>query len=369
MQVNFRQGIVSAQDNFLSKNSNDGIDINVNNKPVVLNIAHKDTNYLFYESRNITDAWTSIFIGTYSWLYWDINPSTGERTFGQTSIQPIVQSSLPSNSQVDSFGIPYVTEGRHWFNPDTYIHYVRVGTQWRNVIRVFAGYITPNFTSFNPMTGSSSFFGSQISRNPLTFSGRILFDDVGKPLIRNNGTFATTEQKIFANGLRVDAFRLESNVVHAIATQNMTEFTIVALEYNKTCRIATYNDIFEKNIGVLMNSALIGDQCSIILQGIIENPNISSVSWNFNNSVDLWVDNGILVSTNPHIQNPTQFPVNKQPIAKVLSNNSINFITRIGGQEIIVPAIQDINVDDIINSILVDENGNVVTDGENVLTK
>jgi hypothetical protein len=322
MKVEFKQGIVSHQPSFIQKNTSDGVDILANNAPVILTIAHKDNNYLFYEPVSVSNAWSSTFDGDFSWLFWDLNPATGERTFGQTSIKPIVSATTPISGH-DEYGVPIVIEGRHWYNTANNVHLIRTASGWREVIRIFAGRITQNATSIESYFNNTTFTGTQIFNNTPTFSGRILFDDAGKPIVRNNKTFVTTENKIFASALRVDAFRLESNVIYAISEQNIAEFTLVAfIGVENKIRIAQYNDIGENNIGILMNNVLVGENASVVMQGIIENP-----LWDFSSvgNSQLWVNNGVLVDINPHIQNQSLYPKNKEPIAKAITKNSINF--------------------------------------------
>lgn len=370
MKVGFRQGIVSHQSSFLQKNASDGIDILANNAPVVLTIAHKDNNYLFYEPISITSAWSSTFDGIFSWLYWDINPVTGERTFGQTSIKPIVSASTPITGH-DEYGIPLVIEGRHWYNTANNVHLIKTAYGWREVIRIFAARIVPNATIIESYFNNSTFTGSQIFNNTNIHAGRVLFDDTGRPIIRNNKTFSTTENKIFASALRVDAFRLESNVIHTISEQNIAAYTIVSfIGIQDKIRISQYNDIGVYNMGILMNDVMVGENASVVMQGVIANP-----LWDFSSVGDaqLWVDNGNLVSINPHITNQSLYPKNKEPIAKALTKNSINFKSLINSNtievvdsevELPLATINDLGVSKLSVPAVNDENPIVVGDND-----
>ena len=100
MLINFRQGIVSQQQNgttpnFLVKNGN-GVDLLATyTAPTVIALAQGTADYLFQESTNQTLAWPGPFgNSTNYYLYWDINLKTGVRTFGYTTLAPVASTGL-----------------------------------------------------------------------------------------------------------------------------------------------------------------------------------------------------------------------------------------------------------------------------------
>lgn len=87
MHLNFRQGVVSGQragngDFTYLQILPNSVSIQATNTPLVLNIAHGQSNYLVTIEQTIQNAWpafgTPTFpAGTNYWLYVDVNPVTG----------------------------------------------------------------------------------------------------------------------------------------------------------------------------------------------------------------------------------------------------------------------------------------------------
>jgi len=95
MKINFRQGIISHQQMpFLQFVGGDTVDILADTRPVSVSIAHRGTNYTHAEDNTVNAAWSGI-TATNTWLYWDFNPLTFNRTFGHTDIEPISQPIAP----------------------------------------------------------------------------------------------------------------------------------------------------------------------------------------------------------------------------------------------------------------------------------
>ena len=107
MRLNFRQGIVSHQtssgvQDFLSVNPSGNIDLQANNRPVTITLAHHLTNYTFIEDFTVVDAWRGPFTnGVNYWLYWDFNLLTFDRTFGYTLLEPVAQDAEPGNGNTE----------------------------------------------------------------------------------------------------------------------------------------------------------------------------------------------------------------------------------------------------------------------------
>lgn len=128
MRVNFRQGIISHQTNFLTISGSGGspvnIDLNTNVRPTTITIAHVDRNYLFSEINPVDAAWTVPSTGS-RWLYWDFNPLTFERSFGVTDKEPIQQEVEPGYGDAQIVSITpgaagvgsFTIEGSYSFRP------------------------------------------------------------------------------------------------------------------------------------------------------------------------------------------------------------------------------------------------------------
>ncbi len=107
MRLNFRQGIVSHQSSsgvqdFLSVNPSGNIDLQANNRPVTVTVAHHNSNYTFIEDFTVVDAWRGPFTnGVNYWLYWDFSLLTFERSFGYTLLEPVAQDAEPGNGNTE----------------------------------------------------------------------------------------------------------------------------------------------------------------------------------------------------------------------------------------------------------------------------
>lgn len=271
--------------------------------------------------------------------------STFNGTTGETTIVPnqAVASSNISGSltlDIDSYGNPLRQTGRHWFDTANNRHYVWQGTMWVEVLRVFAARVV-NGTAIFPQTITlGSFTGTQIGNTASALSGRVLFDESSEPLRRDDRTFFTTEDQFFANAARVDAIRLESNVVRAqFPYENTTAaFSVVAWKAEGKAQTAEYNDTATTVVGILTEDVGINEVGSVIVQGVVTNP-----SWNWMTGVNavpigtpLWIDVGInkgnLTPHDPHLTNGSQYPIGRVPVARVLSNDTIVFEQGLGGK-------------------------------------
>ena len=312
MIINFRQGIIQHSNDgsvqtFLEKNVNN-VDLLVPNGPTLVSVSHLNENYTIVENVSILSAWSSIDTGTPTWLYWDINLGTGIRTFGSTIIEPTYGTTFPSSP----------VEDQHFFNTNDTQMYVYISGGWRTKIRVFAAKIWGS--TFSPLgfNGSTlSYNGSQVQINIESNTGTILFDENTQPLKRTNGTFVTTEQKIFSNGSQINVLRLESTTIPVISEQNISKFSVVKFSNFGKISLTTALDT-SPIIAISLNDMLVGYPGTVCIQGIVENSD-----WNFHTiGQELFIDDipGYLTPTNHHIGNPNHIPV-----AKVLSPNSIVF--------------------------------------------
>ena len=218
MRVPFRQGIIrypysgSLQD-FLVDNGAT-ITLNAANGVTEVTFAHRNTNYLVIENATVAGAWT-VSAGVEQWLYWDIDLLTGSRTFGTTLVEPTFGPTQPTSP----------SEDEHWFDTVNTIQFVYQSGSFVEVARVFAAKFDDNSGEFSSLSAglpNLPFAGSQVGSNISNFSGRIVFDNLGNVIIRENSELFTTEDQFFVSGSQMNAVRLESNVHYAKAANTVT---------------------------------------------------------------------------------------------------------------------------------------------------
>ena len=324
MHINFQQGIIfypntSGQQMFLAKTGS-YVSLQTQNGRTDIAFAYKTENYLVTEVSDVQNAWGPLLQSTDYWLYWDINLRTAVRTFGFTAVAPMFGMVQPT-------GI----EGLHWFDTNNTTMYCYTSGNWREVVRVFAAKVNNStFVGLGATSiGGYSFAGTQVNVFvPDVAVGRILIDDVGDPIRRLNGTFITTEDELFINGSPVNAIRLESSVVTATANENIARYQIVKYTDFGQINLAQYNDIQSTIIAISMEDIIAGNVGVVCVQGVITNP-----QWNFQTvGAPLWVSGiGLLSEQDSHITDVLNCPVEKTPIARVLTPYSIFFDQGLGG--------------------------------------
>lgn len=326
MLVNFRQGIISydtsiAPFSVAASTSGVNISLNVGTQPFVITVANRYENYLWSEPLTIT-PWTNLSqTGTY-WLYIDFNNVTFVRTFGVSTYAPIVGSTAPLTPAI----------GQHWYNTATSQMAYWTGSVWSPVIRLFlAKFIGPS-TFISLSANTPSFIGTTVGDNTPNSSGRVFYDAFGNPVIKKDKTFFTTEDEMFAQGTSINSVRLESNVFTAQSASPsiIPQYELVAFNQDGTVRIASYNDAGTTAIGMALQQITFGGAGAILLEGSVTNPN-----WNFTNQIGslLWVSGdypGTLQSTDPYIDNPVVYQIQRVPVARVIGPSSIIFLQGIG---------------------------------------
>ena len=324
MKLNFQQGIITYPSSgsiqtFLVKTGN-YVSLSTSNGRIDVTLSHGITNYLLTESTDQPNAWGPIPANTDVWLYWDISLLTGVRTFGHTLLQPSYGTSFPLSPATD----------QHFFNTTDKKMYVYENNAWREVIRLFAAKV--NNSTFSPLGVGfplKPYAGSQVGLNGVpTTAGRILIDDTGNPIRRQDNRFFTTEDDIFTNGSPVNTIRLEANVLTATALENLSAYQAVRFSEFGKINIATYDDLQTHAIAMLMETVGIGEVGTVIMQGTVTNPD-----WSFTTvGAKLWVDNsGVIVEVDPHISDPLNYPVGKPAIGRVITPNTIFFDQGLGG--------------------------------------
>lgn len=319
MNITFKQGIIKypasgAQQTFLQKNGTD-VNLVADNGSTLINFAHGNSNYIFEEFSTISQAWIGPFnVGIEYWLYWNIDTLTGARTFGHTLLAPLISANKPSAPLT----------GQHWYDLANNKMFVFETSIWRPVIRVFSTFYDGiDFSSMGIGIGAFPYAGSQVGITSINdVAGKILFNDDGKPVLKANREFYTSESIFNINGTNIDTLRLESlyNVVKA--NETLPKYHVVTYVDDGIVELANYNDT-DSIIAIVTEDAIIEQTANVILSGIVIN-----LAWNFTDAIGspLWVsENGELVNVDPHIAdvvlNNKQYP----PVAKILSPNSILF--------------------------------------------
>jgi hypothetical protein len=324
MRIDFQQGIITYpssnnQQVFLSKNGS-YVSLQTDNGRTDITFAHKTENYLYTESTNSPNAWGPLSPSTNYWLYWDINPRTAVRTFGFTTLAPIVNPIEPT-------GIT----NQHWFNTSINQMYVYQTGGWREVIRVFAAKVNNStFTGMGNLLSNTPFAGSQANLTSIgTLAGRIIVDNTGTPIRRSNGLFFTTEDDFFINGSPVNTIKLEASIVNATALENVAKYQVVKYTQFGGIHVAGYNDIQTTIIAMSLEDLIVNQVGTLCIQGVITNPN-----WNFVTvGAPLWVnDIGELTESNAHLVTPVTHTVSMVPIARVMSPTSIFFNQGLGAK-------------------------------------
>ncbi len=259
--------------------------------------------------------------------------------------QPITGTDLPVNIQYD----------QHWFNTRTNTMNVYDGSKWNEVIRVFATKInnstfTPLGSLYNIVTydghiitspSNTPFAGSQIGiNNTNTLVGRLIFDGNGKPIKRPNGSFFTTEHEFFVNGSPVNDIKLESNVIQAIALETIPKYHVIKYTDFNWIKLASYNDIQNTIISMATQDILKDDVGSHCVEGIFYDSN-----WNWTLvGAPLWInDTGELTTDNLFFTDLANHPVNKPPVAWVLSPTSVLFNPSLSS-EASIPTNNDVDL-------------------------
>lgn len=268
MRISFRQGIVRCPANFLEL-SNGAVNLVVPSaESVLVAFADGSSNYLLTERLNVPNAWPGPFpAGAQSfWLYWDLNIVTGAKTYGYTLYEPIESAVQPTFAQND----------QHWYNTAVNKMFVwnTAANRWQQKIRVFAAQLTGGAAFTSMSINSPLFTGTQtgISTPTQVFAGALIFDADGKIVKRNNGSFFTTEDVAVTGVASSSQVKLSGLVLEGEAQTNIPKFTVVQFtDFNKITT-ANSNVISEAPYGITDQDAATGDTVSVMMEGVITNP-------------------------------------------------------------------------------------------------
>ena len=309
MIVNFRHGVVSGALNASNLPSylqiaGTNVGINATNTPLVLTIAHLDSNYLVSVEQTVTAAWVGINATTTTYLYVDIDLTTATITYGSTAVAPIQQSSRPATAVND----------QHWFDTLNTTMRVRTNGVWVEKARLFIGSVSGSTFTYQP-------FGSQINVTGSEYpAGKIAFDLSGKPISKSSGEFFTTEDSFHVNGTisAPNAFGTRLQVV--TAAEAITPYSVVRYNAFDSVRLARYEDTDNTSMGIAMNGANAGERLSILPNGIVKN-----AAWNFPAvNASVYVDvNGLITTADPVLANSGRG--HQPPVGRVIATDTIVF--------------------------------------------
>ena len=307
MKLSFRQGIVRHQKDtygnqqFLLEQS-EGIDLITENDPTTITFAHKDRNYVYVEKRSVPLAWTGPFAqdGTNYWLYWDLDLVTGVRTFGHTTLEPLVGPTAPLPAAID----------QHWFDTATNTMKVFNGASYKERVRVFASKYV-NGTVIQSHTGGNVFEGSQVGLIQSAEGGALIFDDADKPLRRGDGTFITTADKLASGLPNASNIKIEALQFTARASTNIAAYHLVYLNDFDSILPADPLKLHNVPFGIIEEDAYTGEPVAVTTDGVICNPN-----WNWSEAgAELYIDNAGMITD--------QLQAGMLPIGYVLSQSEI----------------------------------------------
>lgn len=335
MRISFRQGIVAAPPSFLTTN---GATVNLTiASPTTVQVAFADglSNYLHTERTTVASAWVGPFVsGTNYWLYWDINPVTGIRTFGHTLLDPVEAASAPLSPASD----------QHWF--DMTANKMKVWNalagRWVSKIRVFAGMYQNGSLFVSMSINAPSFIGTQVGSLSATAveAGALVFDSNGKPLKRSTGAFFTTSDVVTASLASATMVKVGSIVIDAVATSNIPAYSIVQFSGFHQVELQTGLMQSDAVYGLIEANAVIGDVVNVVLDGVVTNP-----SWNWiaaGPGAPLYVDpTGVLTPTKPTDGVPVAAVVD---VTSILIRPMLQTVTTSGGGGggLAAPAYQDV---------------------------
>lgn len=273
MKLEFRQGIVRCQidgtgnPSFLTKESDGSISILAFTEPVIVTFAHGTADYLFEETNNVESAWSGFDDTVDQWLYWDLDPLDGHRTFGTTTLEPVASSSAPESPEA----------GQHWFDSSSAQMKVWNGAGWVVKIRVFAAKLASGSSIEYPYSVGASQGNLQSS----TYAGYILFDDndhaIRKYNARRAGVFMTTESPISTQMAKLANLRIETSMPEGIANQTIPQWSAVAFTDGRELSAASYNKPQYPAVGIANEAMSYGEARAFVNAGYIEDPN-----WNWN---------------------------------------------------------------------------------------
>lgn len=261
MRINFKHGIVKHQlPKFLTVNPT-SVNLFVEDTPLILTISTTTKDLLFVENTTITNAWAPIVAGIDQWLYIDYNSRTAARTFGITTVDPVVGPTPPLTPVAD----------QHWFDTTVDQMKVWVGNSWQLKIRIIVALLKDGVTPISISQNSPLFTGTQIGdNNPIT-AGTIIFSD-GHPIKDTSGHFITTEDHMRTSTADTAVLKLASIVTEAVAQLPLTAYTIVKFtDFNEISYATAFTAAQDEIFGMIQYDVTTGNITGVIIDGVVEN--------------------------------------------------------------------------------------------------
>ncbi|MGI0075911.1 MAG: hypothetical protein ACREAU_00715 [Nitrosopumilaceae archaeon] len=312
--MKFRQGIVRHQKTIINTQDflapgigihADKVTLKSTNDVTIITFADGNTNYLYTEPRTITNAWIGPFTSpTTYWLYWDIHPITGIRTFGHSLFPPVFAPLAPVSPAV----------GQHWFNTTSTAMFEWNGSRFVPRIRVFAVEYTNALTFTSLSINSPDFNGTQAGLTVPNSSGSLIFDVGGNPVKRGDGKFFTTED-VFVAGIPTGGnMRINTIILEAQSQAPLDAFTIVQwIDFRKVIP-GTPFDQAEVFYGMVEEDASTSEVVRITVEGLITNQ-----AWDW---TSLGVNSFLFINTTGELVGVPVIP-NQIPVARVVDPQTI----------------------------------------------
>ena len=252
MQISYRQGLISAQSNFLQIGQNDTryVDLILSQMPIIAAIADGERDYLVGEYKSVPNAWGPFTDSKTYYLYWEINP-VGKIIRGATSLSPESGDVAP----------PAVV-GQMWWDTTSSVYKVYDGQRWVKTLRVFAGTLQSGGILVAEPFVSQENLSTQVN------AGFILTDGFGGTFRDSAGNFLTTDTPLSSNETG-SLVKMDGVQVLALANENIPKFTLVYLVDGRAA-IASgdpVNSASKAPIGIVMFDAYQNDAVEIITSG------------------------------------------------------------------------------------------------------
>lgn len=323
-RLSFRGGIVEHQTDtqgnptFLDVTGG-SVNLVVSPDPTIITVIDGNTDYLFTESVTVPNAWGPFVSGPNYWLYWDINPVSGIRTFGSTTLPPIQQASAPKTPVV----------GQMWFNTRTNEWNEWGGSAWSRVIRTFACRLDASLTPRSVSVRTPQFVGTQVGFSGGNFqAGAITFDAFGKPIRRSDGKFFTTEDQFLSGVPSGIALRISNILLPGQAQEHIPAFHVVEFDDFHEIKIATPFSVGVKLLGIIEEDAVTNEVVNFVTEGIIFNE-----QWNWE-ALGANANDPVYFSSTGEIQLTQEIP-NQIPVGVVIDRHTIIFFPKLFPQVII----------------------------------
>jgi hypothetical protein len=302
MLINFRQGIVETQPTPAAIALGGGqVNLNTNMAPTILSFADGSSDYLFIENTSSVPAWAGPFtLGTDYWLYWDIDKTTANRTFGTTLVEPTFGTTRPSSPLND----------QHFFDTSINKMVVWNGQRWIEKLRIFAAKLENGSTLIRETVGTS-----QVGLDTESYSGEIVLAPNGLPVVRANGEFLTTQTPTNSQDNPLNSYKIESLQIRAKAVEPIPIYHCVAYKGPNQTGLATNRSPDRgRCIGVSVENTLTNEMRKYVTFGYVTNP-----AWNFTENPGTLV----FVGNNGQVTTDVPTKISLQRIGTVVSSDTI----------------------------------------------